>query len=280
MLLSKAKARNVSAPAGAIVSADAPPPWPDDPNVPAAVGLDGENGGRGELGSGLEAPPGACAVVFVRLGVLRWLDCATRTSVKACDSTSASVRAGRFVRCAAGTRRRRTGGSVRSVRVGRTSAVASIDAGRAGTTPASIRCTSMSGAGGTGGSSRDSGGGGGGGRGGGSGGGKTADCAVASAVLAVFDAAAAAAATFDWVTSPSSPGLAMRTETATLHWTHTDGTTAAGAGAPPGQSHCQFQTQMVDPGGGAGTAGAELGSQFQLQFQIQTLGELLEPLCA
>ena len=88
------------------------------------------------------------------------------------------------------------------------------------------------------------------------------------------------AATFDCVTSPSFPGLATRIDNAMLHWTQTDGIAAVGAGAPPGHSHCQFQIQTVDPAGGGGTTGTVDGSQFQLQFQIQTSGGVTAASCA
>jgi len=154
-----------------------------------------------------------------------------------------------------------------------------------GTTPASIRCTSTVGGGGIDGIVKTGSGGRTAGIEGGTGGGGNAGCATGCDAAAALAAealeaaleAALVAARFDWVTSPSFPGLAIRIETATLHWTQTDGTAAAGAGAPEGQSHCQFQIQIVAPPGGAGTAGAVLGSQFQLQFQIQTSGGVTEP---
>ncbi len=154
-----------------------------------------------------------------------------------------------------------------------------------GTTPASIRCTSTVGGGGIDGIVKTGIGGRTAGTEGGTGGGGNAGCATGCDAAAALAAealeaaleAALVAARFDWVTSPSFPGLAIRIETATLHWTQTDGTAAAGAGAPEGQSHCQFQIQIVAPAGGVGTAGAELGSQFQLQFQIQTSGGVTEP---
>jgi hypothetical protein len=154
-----------------------------------------------------------------------------------------------------------------------------------GTTPASIRCTSTVGGGGIDGIVKIGIGGRTAGIDGGTGGGGKAGCATGCDAAAALAAealeaaleAALVAARFDWVTSPSFPGLAIRIETATLHWTQTDGTAAAGVGAPEGQSHCQFQIQIVAPAGGVGTAGAELGSQFQLQFQIQTSGGVTEP---
>ena len=55
-----------------------------------------------------------------------------------------------------------------------------------------------------------------------------------AAVPAELAALALEAARFDCVTSPSFPGLAIRIDNATLHWTQTDGTAAVGAGASAG----------------------------------------------
>ncbi len=274
----------MSAPVRETVSADAPPPWADAPNAPAAAGLEGRNGARGELGSGPEVS-GAGR----RAGVVRWRACvrlvwATTARVKTRDrdSSRTSVRF-RTTRCLRTNDGCLAGGPVCGVPTACEELSSTwLEAGEVigttpvrGTTPASSRCTSTVGGGGIDGIVKTGNGGRTAGIEGGTGGGGSAGCATGCDVAAAPEAealeAALAAARFDWVTSPSFPGLAIRIDTATLHCTQTEGTTA-GAGAPPGQSHCQFQIQIVDPAGGAGTDGAELGSQFQLQFQIQTSG--------
>jgi hypothetical protein len=90
MLLSKTKTRKVSAPVSETVSADAPPPCADEPNVPAAAGLEGRNGARGTLGSGWELERvGRGAFAGCDRALLEW---ATTTRVKANDSSRTSVR--------------------------------------------------------------------------------------------------------------------------------------------------------------------------------------------
>jgi hypothetical protein len=284
-LLSKAKTRNVSAPVSETVSVDAPPPCPDEPNVPAAAGLDGTNGARGMPGSGRE---------LVRVGSPLFAGCdrtrlewVTTTRVKVSDSTRTSVRC-RTTLCLRTNDGCLAGGPVCGVPTACEELSSTwLGAGEvvgttpvSGTTPASSRCTSTVGGGGIDGMVKTGNGGRTAGTDGGTGGGGSAGCARgcdAAAPEAEALEAALIAARFDCVTSPSFPGLAIRIETAMLHCTQTEGTAAAGAGAPAGQSHCQFQIQTVDPAGGAGTAGTELGSQFQLQFQIQTSGGLPEP---
>ena len=286
MLLSKAKTRNVSAPVSETVSAEAPPPCADEPNVPAAAGLDGSRGRRGTPGSGRElvlARRGRCA------GRDRArLECAATTRVKANDSNRTAVRF-RTSLCLRTNDGCLAGGVVCGVPTAcEVLSSTWLGAGEvegatpvSGTTPASSRCTSTVGGGGIDGIVKTGNGGTTAGTDGGTGGGGSAGCARGCSAPGALEAEALedalVAARFDWVTSPSSPGLAIRIETATLHWTQTDGTAAAGAGAPAGQSHCQFQIQIVAPPGGAGTAGAVLGSQFQLQFQIQTSGGVTEP---
>ncbi|HET7137122.1 MAG TPA: hypothetical protein VFI04_02105 [Gaiellaceae bacterium] len=100
----------------------------------------------------------------------------------------------------------------------------------------------------------------GGGRVGGAGGGGGAARAIACATDVI-----------DWVTFPSSPGLAMRIESARLQPVQLCG--AAGAlfaGGASGQSHCQFQIHPVAPPGGA--LGVGVSAQFHCQFQIQVVG--------
>jgi hypothetical protein len=286
MLLSKTKTRKVSAPVSETVSADAPPPCAAEPNVPAAAGLDGRNGARGTLGSGRElVRVGRAVFAGFDLARLEW---ATTTCVKVDDSSRTSVRFGTTL-CLRTNDGCLAGGPVCGVptacevlsstglRAGEVVGTTPVS----GTTPASSRCTSTVGGGGIDGIVKTGIGGGTAGIDGSTGGGGSAGCATGCDVATALDEealeAALVAARFDWFTSPSFPGLAIRIETATLHWTQTDGTAAAGAGAPAGQSHCQFQIQIVAPAGGAGTAGAELGSQFQLQFQIQTSGGVTEP---
>ena len=285
MLLSKTKTRNVSAPVSETVSADAPPPCADEPNVPAAAGLDGRNGARGTLGSGRDpVRVGRLVCAGFDLARLEW---ATTTRVKVDDSSRTSVRFGTTL-CVRTNDGCLAGGPVCGVptacevlsstglRAGEVVGTTPIR----GATPASSRCTSTVGGGGIDGIVKTGIGGRTAGIGGSTGGGGSAGCATGCDVAALDDEAleaALVAARFDWFTSPSFPGLAIRIETATLHWTQTDGTAAVGAGAPAGQSHCQFQIQIVAPSGGAGTAGAELGSQFQPQFQIQTSGGVTEP---
>jgi hypothetical protein len=93
MLLSKTKTRKVSAPVSETVSADAPPPCADEPNVPAAAGLEGRNGARGTLGSGWELARagrvGRWALAGCGRALLEW---ATTTRVKANDSSPTRVR--------------------------------------------------------------------------------------------------------------------------------------------------------------------------------------------
>src|SRR5262249_9994184 len=92
-------------------------------------------------------------------------------------------------------------------------------------------------------------------------------CATCCAVDSVFATAACAAETICWTTSPSSPGLAIRTDTFTLHemQTVTPATVIGGGGAPL-QLQCQFHTITVVPGGTAGADGAgSSGSQFHVQ---------------
>ena len=292
MLLSKAKMRNVSAPVSETVSADAPPPCADEPNVAAAAGLDGRNGARGTLGSGRELERVGCAL-FAGCDRTTRLGWATTTRVKVSDSSRTSVRL-RTTLCLCTNDGCLAGGPVcgvptaceelSSTWLGAGEVVGATPV-RGGTTPASSRCTSTVGGGGIDGMVKTGNGGTTIGTDAGTGGGGSAGCATGCVAAATPEAdaleaaleAALAAARFDWVTSPSFPGLAIRIETATLHWTQTDGTAAAGAGAPAGQSHCQFQIQIVAPAGGAGTAGAVSGSQFQLQFQIQTSGGVTEP---
>ena len=288
MVLSKTKTRNVSAPVSETVSTDAPPPCAAEPNAPAAAGLDGRNGARGTIGSGRELVVAGCAACA---GCDRArLDWATTTRVKASDSsrTSVRLRTTLCLRTNDGCLRTNDGCLAGGPVCGVPTACEELSstwlgAGNVvgttpvrGTTPASIRCTSTVGGGGIDGIVKTGNGGKTAGTEGGTGGGGRAGCATGCDVAAILEAealeAALVAARFDWDTSPSFPGLAIRIETATLHWTQTDGTAAAGAGAPAGQSHCQFQIQIVAPAGGAGTPGVELGSQFQLQFQIQTSG--------
>jgi hypothetical protein len=255
--------------------------------VPAAAGVDGRNGVRGTPGSGREVELGGCAGAARRARLVP--DWTTVTLVMERDSSWTNVRLCSTVclrtkeRClawAVSAGGAPTAGKVRlSTRLGAVEAAGGT-APASATTPASSRCTSTVGGGGIDGIEKTGNGGRSAGTDGGTGGGGNAGWAPGSDVAPELDAdaleAALAAARFDWVTSPSFPGLAIRIETATLHCTQTEGTAAAGGGAPPGQSHCQFQIQIVDPVGGAGTAGAELGSQFQLQFQIQTSGGLPE----
>ncbi len=281
MVLSKTKTRNVSAPVSETVSTDAPPPCAAGPNAPAAAGLDGRNGARGTLGSGRELVLAGCAA-FAGCDRAR-LEWATTTRVKASDSSRTSVRL-RTTLCLRTNDGCLAGGPVCGVPTACEELSSTwLGAGEVvgttpvrGTTPASIRCTSTVGGGGIDGIVKTGNGGKTAGTDGGTGGGGRAGCATGCDVAARLEAealeAALVAARFDWDTSPSFPGLAIRIETATLHWTQTDGTAAAGAGASAGQSHCQFQIQIVAPAGGAGTPGVELGSQFQLQFQIQTSG--------
>ncbi len=275
MLLSKPKARKIKAPTRETVSTDVPPPCPDEPGAPAAAGLDGASGARGALGGGSDAAPDWCTVAAACPWTVERLLCTTTTRVNACASTCRSVvlRTTGPRPSTAARRRVAAGRAVEArlrcgppVRLG-------VRAGRAGTASARSRCATAAG-------SRASSGVGGRGIGGienGGGGGIAGGCVeAANAVLASVEAATVESTRFDCVTSPLSPGLAIRMETATLHWTQTDETPAAGAGAPPGHSHCQFQIQTVEPGGGAGTGEADAGSQFQLQFQIQTSGGLCE----
>jgi hypothetical protein len=288
MLLSKTKMRTISAPVSETVSADAPPPCADEPNVPAAAGLDGRNGARGMLGSGREVELLGCAAFAGRDRDRVPPAWATTTRVRVSDFSRTSVRL-RTTSCLRTNNGSLAGGLVCGVPaacevLSSTWLAAGEVVGTTrvrGTTPASSRCTSTVGGSGIDGIEKTGGGGTTTGTDKGTGGGGSAGCATGCIVVAASEEdeveAALAAARFDWVTSPSFPGLAIRIETATLHRTQTEGTAAAGAGAPAGQSHCQFQIQIVAPAGGAGTAGAELGSQFQLQFQIQTSGAVTEP---
>jgi len=92
-------------------------------------------------------------------------------------------------------------------------------------------------------------------------------------VPAISVAAAAVEAAIDCVRSPLSPGLATRTEIATLHETHTVTPVTSSGGGSSAQSQCQLRTITVAFAGGAVTAGvASSVAQFQNQFQTKVCG--------
>ena len=95
--------------------------------------------------------------------------------------------------------------------------------------------------------------------------------AIAAAAFWIPATVACAAAAICWTTSPSSPGLAIRTETLTLQEMQTVmPATVIGGGSAPLQLQRQFQTITVVPGGVAGTVGAAAsGSQFHVQFHTK-----------
>ena len=182
MLLSKAKTRNVSAPVSETVSVDAPPPCPDEPNVPAAAGLDGTNGARGMPGSGRE---------LVRVGRPLFAGCdrtrlewVTTTRVKVSDSARTSVRC-RTTLCLRTNDGCLAGGPVCGVPTACEELSSTwLGAGEvvgttpvSGTTPASSRCTSTVGGGGIDGIVKTGNGGRTAGIDGGTGGGGSAGCA-------------------------------------------------------------------------------------------------------
>jgi len=77
---------------------------------------------------------------------------------------------------------------------------------------------------------------------------------------------------FDWITSPSSPGLKIRIDVATLHIPHAASGVVGAAGASgASQLHCQFQIHVPAAAAAGSTAGS--GSlQFHVQFQIHVVG--------